>query len=180
MDTITFIRQALTQVHERLMGSLDGLGEADVTWRPAPAANTILEIALHVARADDRMGRRRTGLGTELWDSAGWRERLGFTKDITANGSYQFLKRDDVKAPRLETVAAYLAAIHADTLARLAMITANDLDRVPDPREPDRQVATFFRHMITHKNNHHGQIDYVRGLREPGWDLAPGTGLVQR
>jgi hypothetical protein len=51
---------------------------------------------------------------------------------------------------------------------------------VPDPRQPERNVATYFRHMITHKNNHHGQIDFIRGLRHPEWDLTPGTGIVQR
>src|SRR5688572_4096435 len=158
MHAVTFIRHALTQAHERLIATLDGLSDGDATWRPAPNANAILEIALHVARADDRLGRRRTGLGPELWENAGWRDRLGFEKDITLDGSYQFLKHADVKPPRLETVAAYLTAIHADTLERLATLTAGDLDRVPDPREPDRTVATFLRHMITHKNNHHGQI----------------------
>jgi hypothetical protein len=52
MDTITFIRQAVTQAHERLMASLEGLTEADVTWRPVANANTILEIAWHVACVD--------------------------------------------------------------------------------------------------------------------------------
>jgi hypothetical protein len=55
-----------------------------------------------------------------------------------------------------------------------------DLDGVPDPRQPERNVATYFRHMITHKNNHHGQIDFIRGLRHSEWDLTPGTGIVQR
>jgi hypothetical protein len=55
-----------------------------------------------------------------------------------------------------------------------------DLDRAPDPRQPERNVATYFRHMITHKNNHHGQIDFIRGLRHPEWELTPGTGIVQR
>ncbi len=103
--------------------SLDGLTEADGTWRPAPHANTILEIAWHVARVDDRLGRRAPGLGPELWESRGWSERLGATKDIR---------------------------------------------------------PTHFRHMITHKNNHHGQIDFIRGLRHPEWNLPPGTGIVQR
>jgi len=41
-------------------------------------------------------------------------------------------------------------------------------------------VATQLRHMITHKNNHHGQVDFIRGLRYPEWDHTPGTGIVQR
>jgi hypothetical protein len=180
VEAVTFIRHALTQVHERLMASLAGLTEVDAAWRPAPGANAILEIAWHIARVDDRLGRRRTGLGPELWESQRWRERLGFANDIQTGESYQFLRRAGVPPPRLDDVTAYLAAVHEDTLVRLRDLSAGDLDRVPDPRQPDRPVATHFRHMITHKNNHHGQIDFIRGLLHPEWDLAPGTGIVQR
>ena len=34
----------------------------------------------------------------------------------------------------------------------------------PDPDRPDFTVAGSLRHLVTHKNNHHGQIDYLRGL----------------
>ncbi len=33
---------------------------------------------------------------------------------------------------------------------------------------------------FTHKNNHHGQIDYIRGLQDEVWDLPPGTGMNLR
>lgn len=180
MDTVTFIRHALTQAHQRLLASLEGLTEGDLTWRPAPHANAIIEIVCHVARADDRLGRRATGLGPELWESEGWRERLGAHVDAAAGESYQFLRADGVSSPRLDDVKAYLEAIHRDTLQRLAALGPEDLDRVADPRRPERSVAAYFRHMITHKNNHHGQIDLIRGLRHPDWDLAAGTGMAQR
>jgi len=179
MDALTFIRQTLTQAHERLMASLEGLTDADLAWRPAPAANTILEIAWHVARADDRLGRTMARLGPSLWDSQRWSAKLGDTQDIRAGEPYQFLKRGAATVPRLGDVTAYLEALHQDTRERLAGLTPEDLDRVPDPRQPDRNVATYLRHMITHKNNHHGQIDFIRGLLHPEWDLAPGTGIVQ-
>ena len=82
--------------------------------------------------------------------------------------------------PRLDDVRAYLLALHADTLEKLRGLTPDGLDRVPDPAQPDRNVATQLRHMITHKNNHHGQIDYIRGLLRPEWELKSGTGVVQR
>lgn len=179
MDTITFIRQALTQAHERFMATLEGLSEADLTWRPGPHANAILEIAWHVARADDRLGRRMTGLGPELWDRDGWKARVGPGRDRRTGESYQFLKEEGARPPRLDDIAAYLDALHRDTLDRLSALTPADLDRVPEPAQPDHNVATYLRHMITHKNNHHGQIDFIRGLRDPGWNLTPGAGIVQ-
>jgi hypothetical protein len=39
-------------------------------------------------------------------------------------------------------------------------------------------IGAALRHGITHKNNHHGQIDYIRGLQEEEWDLPRGTGVV--
>jgi uncharacterized damage-inducible protein DinB len=179
MNAITFIRQALTQAHERFMATLDGLPDADGAWRPAPHANTILEIAWHVARVDDRLGRRAVGLGPELWDSQGWKDRIG-TTDIRPREPYQFLKKADAILPRLADVKAYLEAVHVDTLEKLRGLGEADLDRAPDAAQPDRNVATYFRHMITHKNNHHGQIDFIRGLRHPAWNLAPGASIVQR
>jgi hypothetical protein len=180
MDTITFIRQALTQVHERLMATLEDLTEADVAWRPGPAANTILEIACHVARAEDRLGRRMTGFGPELWDSQGWKGTLSSAADVRAGEPYQFLGRHGAVPPRLADVKEYLLALHRDTLEKLGALTPAALDGVPDPGRPERTIATYFRHMITHKNNHHGQIDLIRGLMHPEWNLAPGTGIVQR
>src|SRR5262245_27703541 len=108
MDEITFIRQAVAQAQERLMASLEGLTEADVTWRPAASANTILEIAWHVARADDRLGRRMTGLGPELWDRDGWSGRLGTVKEVDLGEAYQFLKEHATSPPSLDDIKAYL------------------------------------------------------------------------
>lgn len=34
--------------------------------------------------------------------------------------------------------------------------------------------------LITHKNNYHGQIDYIRGLQDEVWDLPAGTGMDLR
>ncbi len=48
----------------------------------------------------------------------------------------------------------------------------------PDPDRPDFTVAGSLRHLVTHKNNHHGQIDYLRGLQDEAWDLPRGTGIV--
>ena len=48
----------------------------------------------------------------------------------------------------------------------------------PDPDQPDFTVAGSLRHLVTHKNNRHGQINYLRGLYDEAWDLPRGTGIV--
>ena len=81
--------------------------------------------------------------------------------------------------PKIEDLLAYIEAVHQDVLTRLRELSPDDLDKAPDPERPGWNLATSLRHMITHKNNHHGQIDFIRGLMQPGWDLPPGTGIVQ-
>ena len=176
MDALTFIRHSVNQAHQRFLASLQGLDEDVLVWRPAPHANAIIEIAWHVARADDRLGRKRTGLGPEVWSSQQWHRRFGLKDDEAPD--YQFL-RGDRAIPKLETIVEYMNAVYADTLERLARLHPEELDRVPDRARPQWTVAAGFRHMVTHKNNHHGQIDFIRGLRQPGWDLPPGTGVLQ-
>ena len=39
-------------------------------------------------------------------------------------------------------------------------------------------MTIFNGYLITHKNHHQGQIDFIRGLQDDEWDLPPGTGIV--
>ena len=80
--------------------------------------------------------------------------------------------------PELGVLTDYLKAAHAQTLAYLSTLTPDDLDGTPDPAQTGRTLAASLRHLITHLNNHHGQVDYIRGLQEESWDLPPGTGIV--
>jgi DinB superfamily len=173
MDTITFIRQAVTQAHERLMASLEGLTEADVTWRPAANANTILEIVWHVARVDDRLGRRAAGLGPELWDRDGWSGRLGSVKDVRGGEAYQFLKDHGVQPPRLDDIKAYLDAVHRDTLERLRPVA-----RRPRSRAGPSAARAQCRDVLPAHD--HAQEQPSRSDRLHPGAAAPGVGAHAR
>ena len=121
----------------------------------------------------------RIGQGSELWESQQWHKRFGYTKGQPPNTVFQFLRVPGLPPPRLEDLLAYIEAVHQDTLRKVHSLSPEDLDRVPDPSHPERPIASYLRHIITHTNNHHGQIDYIRGLIQPAWDLPPGTGIVQ-
>ena len=179
MDTARFVAQCLGQVHERMLKSLHGLGKSELVWRPAPHANCIAEIVWHVVRVADRLAGPRVGLGPELWERDRWFERLGYPREQPPATDYQLFSRLSLPVPTLEDLLAYKQAVHLDTLEKLRRLSPDDFDRAPDPAQPERTVATYFRHQITHQNNHHGQVDYIRGMMQPGWDLPPGTGLVQ-
>ena len=179
METLRFIEQSLNQVHQRLLGSLEGLVQEDLSWRPAPHANTIGDILWHLVRSEDRAGRLAIGLGPELWDAQEWHKRFGYPREAPPGNDYQALNAFSTP-PNIETLIAYMDAVHEDTIRNLVTLSPKDLDRIPNPAHPQRDIASYFRHMITHKNNHHGQVDFIRGLMQPGWDLPPGRGIVQR
>ena len=179
MDTVKFIEQCLNEVHERLVKSLQGLSPEELVWRPAPHANCIAEIMWHVARSEDRMARPRIGLGPELWETQQWYNRFGYPREQPLDTDYQLLRKLGLPPPQFEDLLAYIEAIHQDTLDKLHSLSSDDLDCTPDLIHPERSIASYFRHLITHNNNHHGQVDYIRGLMQPKWDLPPGTGIVQ-
>ena len=180
MDTVKFVEQCLNEVHERLLRSLQGLSRDESMWRPAPHANCIIEIVWHMVRSEDRMARPQVGLGPELWESQQWYRRFSYPKEQSRDTDYQLLRVPNLPPPPLKDLLAYLKAVHQDTLNKLHSLSASDFDSIPDQMHPERPIASYFRHLIIHNNNHHGQIDYIRGLTQPGWDLPPGTGVVQR
>jgi len=179
MDTIKFIEQCLNEVHERLLKSLQGLNQDEILWRPVPHANCIAEILWHLVRCEDRMVRSTIGLGPELWESRQWYKRFNCPREQTMDTDYKLFKGPGRAAPLLEDMLAYLQEVHQDTLDKLHSLSADDLDRIPDRTFPERTIALYLRHLIIHNNNHHGQVDYIRGLMQSGWDLPPGTGIVQ-
>lgn len=81
--------------------------------------------------------------------------------------------------PKLEDLLSYRAKVHQDTIEKLRSLSPDDFNRVPNPEQPLRPITSYFRHLITHNNNHHGQIDFIRGLMQQNWDLPPRTSTIQ-
>ena len=176
MDTTSFISQCLAQVQVRLLGTCDGLTQDQVLWRPAPHANNIGFILWHVARGEDRLITTLATGAADLWESDRWHQAFGQPIEAPEPGDRPGLR--SLKVPDVEVLIGYLEAAHRHTREYLSTLAPEELDAVPDPLEPERSVASLLRHLITHKNNHHGQVDYLRGLQYEGWDLPPGTGAV--
>ena len=80
--------------------------------------------------------------------------------------------------PDLAVLMGYAQAVGEQTRRLMGDLTAERLDQPIGSSRPGQSVAGNLRHLITHKNNHHGQMDYIRGLQNQIWDLPPGTGAV--
>jgi uncharacterized damage-inducible protein DinB len=178
METLKFIEQSLNESDERLVKSFLGLSPDELVWRPALHANSIAEIAYHVARVEDRMT-SRIGGETALWESQKWYLRFDYPQDQPMATDFQILRDLGLGPPKMDDLQAYIGALHQNTLDKLHSLSSEDLDHAHNPSNPDRTVALSFRHLIVHTNHHHGQLDFVRGLMQPDWGLPTGTGMVQ-
>ena len=176
LETITFISDSLAQVQLRLMATCDGLTQEQVLWRPIPGANNIGFILWHVGRSQDNVARALSNGAPTLWESEKWYERFGQPIESPDPGDKMGLQA--LAIPDLDVLTGYITAVHTRCMALLQDLDPASLDRPVDPAQPERKLANSLRHQITHKNNHHGQVDYIRGLQDQTWDLPPGTGSV--
>lgn len=176
MDAVTFISQSVRQVQLRLLATCEGLTQEQVLWRPTPIANNIGFILWHVARGQDRLINRLKSASEDLWASQEFYKKFGQPIDSPDPGDRMGFQ--SLAIPELSVLTDYLKAAHEQTLAFLSTLKPDDLDAAPDPSQPERTLAASLRHLITHMNNHHGQVDYIRGLQDDSWDLPMGTGIV--
>ncbi len=171
MNAIEFISQSLQQVHIRLLATCHGLTDEQVLWRPSPHSNNIGFILWHVARAEDDVASRLRNGESSLWVSSRWHEKFGQPVDSPDPGDRMGLR--SLPIPPVAILTAYLEAVYPRTQETVSGLTEKDLDGPSS----DRTTGMSLRHLITHKNNHHGQIDYIRGLQDESWDLPRGTGV---
>ena len=176
MDAVTFISDTLRQVQLRLLATCQSLTQDQVLWRPSPHANNIGFILWHLTRGEDSVISNLGAAQPALWVSQGWHEKFNQPAEAPDPGDRMGLQ--SLPIPDVGVLLGYSKAVHEKSRSFLASLPSERLDEERDPTQPQRTVAASLRHLITHKNNHHGQIDYIRGLQDQSWDLPPGTGIV--
>ncbi len=176
MDAVGFISDCLAQVHLRLMATCEGLNQEQLLWRPAPTANNIGFILWHLARGEDARITNTGKLAEDIWATESWYQK--FDQPITAPDPGDRMGLRALAIPSLEVLVGYAEAVQQRTARYVSGLTPEGLDQAPDAASPEQTVASSLRHLITHKNNHHGQIDYLRGLQDEAWDLPRGAGIV--
>ena len=180
MNTCQFIADCLTQTHLRLHATCEGLTEEQVLWRPAPTANNIGFILWHMGRHEDSritaIADGVSGFEADRWVTDGWYER--FAQPATAPDPGDRLGLRSLAIPAPEVLLSYFKAVNERTINFVESIEEEGLEAFLPGSEPRQTVGGALRHMIVHQNNHHGQVDYLRGLQEEDWDLPRGTGGV--
>lgn len=155
----------LGRVRDNVHAVLDGLGAAELAFRPEPTANSIAWLVWHLTRVQDDHLADLTG-AEQVWTSEGWFERLGLPFDPAATGYGQ--SADDVAAIVLDSGAllgGYHDAVFERTVAYVSTLTDADMDRVVDESwNPPVTLAVRLVSVIDDDAQHVGQAAYVRGL----------------
>jgi len=171
MGAVKFISDCLAEVHLRLMAICGNLTNDELLWPPAPTSNNIGFIVWHLARGEDARIADTGKLDENIWATELRYNRFG--QPITAPDPGDRMGLRALAIPSSEMLVGYAESARRRTLKYPSGLSDSGLDQAPDPDRPDLAVASSLRHLATHKNNHHGQIDYLRGLQDEAWDL-PG------
>jgi hypothetical protein len=155
---------AFGRIRESVHGAVEGLDEAALAHRPAPAANSIAWLVWHLTRIEDDHVAGVSG-AQQTWTADGWAERfaLPFAPGATGYG-HGAAEVAAVRAPA-GLLLGYHDAVHAATVRALAGIGAADLDRVVDRSwEPPVTAGVRLVSVVADCLQHAGQAAYVRGL----------------
>ena len=159
-----FITDALEKENGFLIDALDGLTADEMSWQPAPDANSIGWILWHMVRVEDMWIQFFAQFQTELWEAEGWHEKFGLpTRD---NGFGHTTEQvNNFPGVDLEQFLQYRAAVRASTLAYLDTLSPDDMETVPRERRPEMSLGAMFRQIIGEMYQHVGHIAYLRGLQ---------------
>ena len=162
---VDILTDAFGRIRDTVSKSLDGLSEAELTYRPGGDGNSIAWLAWHLARVQDDHIADASG-ADQVWAADGWMDNFGlpFDHDETGYG----MSTDEVSMVRgitSEQLTSYLSAVHDRTVAYLAGLAPDDLDRIVDTRwNPPVTLAARLVSIIGDDLQHAGQIGYVLGL----------------
>jgi hypothetical protein len=160
--------ELLTDAFERIVEGgrdvVDGLDDDQLAWRPGPDANPMAWLVWHLARIqDDHVA--DVANAEQVWTAQGFHDRSGLPFDPADTGYGHASEQVAQVRVGAGLLSQYLAAVHEQTTAYLAVVTADDLDRVVDTRwDPPVTLGVRLVSVVNDGSQHLGQAAYVRGL----------------
>ena len=162
METNEILLASLNESMGYLTRSLDGLTQEEITWTPTPHSNSLAFILWHVTRAQDFWVNEIIRRSSSIYETEGWREKLGTPKDTGTGYTEEQLRA--WPTPRLEDLRGYARAMYLSTRSLLDSIAPEDLARTCQPSGAEMTIGASLTHLITEIAMHVGQIDYLRGV----------------
>jgi uncharacterized damage-inducible protein DinB len=164
MTPAELLTDAFDRIDKSATAAVDGLTDDQLAARVAPEANSIAWLVWHLARVqDDHIA---DVAGTEqVWIAQDFVTRFDLPFDSGATG--YGMNSEEVGHVRVgaDLLADYVHAVHAATVACLATVTAEDLDRIVDERwDPPVSLGVRLVSVVSDDLQHAGQAAYLRGL----------------
>lgn len=147
-------------------GAVEGLSAQQLTWAPAPGANTVGWLVWHLTRVQDGHVAELIDGAEQLWVTGDWAGRFGLDPDPDNTGyGHTAAQVQQVRPDGPEALIGYFEAVSARTLDWLGTLTEQDLDRVVDEAwDPPVTLGVRLVSVLDDDAQHVGQAAYVRGL----------------
>lgn len=160
------LRDAFTRLIEHVDEITDGLDDGVLTYRPTPDANTVAWLLWHSARVQDAQVADVAGV-EQAWTAGGWVDKFGLDLPRDDTG-YGHSSEDVAKVQASsQNLVGYYRAVHELTLAYVAKLDADELERVIDENwDPPVTAGVRLVSVIDDCAQHLGQAAYVRGIFE--------------
>jgi len=164
MDAKEVIRRSLEQCQGYLTPALDGLTQEEAAWSPNAESNSIAFILWHMTRVADYHVYRVLQHQDVLYETEGWREKLGTPpKDTGYEYTLEQLRAWPV--PELAVLRGYTDSVRAKMQAFLNSLTPEKLAEAHHPERSPETTGAVLARMSTHIAFHVGQISYLRGVQ---------------
>jgi len=164
MNVAEVLIEAFSRVPDEAARILHGLNESALTYRPDPDANSIGWLVWHLARGQDAQVAACSG-DEQAWTADGWAARMGLPFSPRATGYGQSSAEVAQVRVGAEDLLGYLADVHRRTVAFLATLAEEDLERVVDEAwDPPVTLGARLVSIVGDDLQHLGQAAYVRGL----------------
>lgn len=164
MSPADLLTDSLGRLLEDVEAVLDGASDDLLAERPGPDANSIAWLVWHLTRVEDDHIAGVAG-SEQVWTAEGYDARFGLPFETGDIGYGQTSEQVALVRAPAALLAGYHRATHARSLAYLATLTADDLDRVVDERwDPPVTLGVRLVSVVNDCTQHVGQAAYVRGL----------------
>jgi uncharacterized damage-inducible protein DinB len=163
MDEKEIIKASLAESGDFVRWSVEGLTKEEISTLVKPECNSIAFILWHMTRAEDIWINRVILEVEEIYESSGWREKLG-TPAGDSGFRYTVEQLQAWPVPEIDLLMGYAGDVRRKTLEYLDSVPREKLADNISFRGSSSTIGNVLAHLITEIALHAGQLAYLRGL----------------
>jgi hypothetical protein len=164
MTSTEVLTDAFERVRDAVHPAANGLTREELAYRPDAESNSIGWLVWHLTRVQDDHVSTLAGV-PQVWVAGGWADRFGLPLDVSDTGYGHDADAVACVTADARSLLGYFEDVHEATVAYLAALADDDLDRVVDRSwDPPVTVGVRLVSVIADDLQHVGQAAYVRGI----------------